>query len=228
MKNNVNASEAAFNKIIELIINRSLIPGEVLYETALTEQLQMSRTPIRDALIQLASIGFLDKSKNKRGYSVPVPTPQDMNQVFKLRGLMEGLAIEEATQYVTAQDIEKLRELNRCEIEAFEKKQRMEYANINSEIHFNIIKISRNQYYVRFCTELFWRSNIYNFFFADFYTDSQKANLRQHREHRQRMSCMEHLRIINALAERDAQKSKELMIAHINTTYQSMLSPGVG
>lgn len=73
----------------EQILNGEFKPGERLFETDLAEMLDVSRTPIRTALIQLADEGLLEKLQGG-GYVVREFTLKDIQDAIELRGALEG------------------------------------------------------------------------------------------------------------------------------------------
>jgi len=84
-------------RLRELILNGELTPGERLREVALVEQLGMSRTPIRTALIKLAEEGLLEKISSV-GYRVREFTDRDIRDAIEVRGTLEGMAARFAAE----------------------------------------------------------------------------------------------------------------------------------
>jgi GntR family transcriptional regulator of vanillate catabolism len=83
--------EQAAIQLRAMILNGTLSPGQRLTETALSEQLHISRTPIRYALTVLAQEGLLIKP-DKRGYAVGSFCLDDVLGAIDVRGVLEGLA----------------------------------------------------------------------------------------------------------------------------------------
>jgi DNA-binding GntR family transcriptional regulator len=81
----------------EMILGGQFKPGDTLVERHLAELLGVSKTPVREALIALASSGLVQVSRN-RGVVVRRPSADDMWKVFELRLLLEPWAIGRATQ----------------------------------------------------------------------------------------------------------------------------------
>src|SRR3546814_17484195 len=72
-------------------------PGERVTEDALVQRLNVSRTPIRGALSQLAHLGLLQQ-RTGGGYVVPFPTPAELRDVIKVRKLLEPAAVRIAAE----------------------------------------------------------------------------------------------------------------------------------
>jgi len=81
----------------EMILNGKLPPGERLLEVALVEQLEVSRTPIRAALVTLAQEGLLEQLPGG-GYMVRSFTEMDIKDAIEGRGMVEGMAARIAAE----------------------------------------------------------------------------------------------------------------------------------
>ena len=94
-KSRKNCSEVALYFLREQIIDGKLQPGEKIIENNISEKLNISRGPVRDALKQLAVEGLVDYHLNK-GCTVALLSPKDAYEVFFLRGSLEKLALEKS------------------------------------------------------------------------------------------------------------------------------------
>ena len=98
--------------IEEAIVSGELAPGSVLRQEQLSEQFEVSRTPIREALRRLAALGLVDFVPN-RGVRVRMISREELHEAFLVRAELEGLATELAAERMTAQDLEELEEAER-------------------------------------------------------------------------------------------------------------------
>ncbi len=89
------------------IIKGDLAQGIKLFEGKIAEQLGISRTPVREALRELAAEGFVKTSPNQ-GVMVNNISFEDVREVLQIRGVLEGLAIRLATEKITQEEIKKL------------------------------------------------------------------------------------------------------------------------
>jgi GntR family transcriptional regulator of gluconate operon len=78
-------------RLREAVISGELRPGERLSEPELARQLEVSRSPIREALHQLTKERLLERQANRRCY-VWTPTEEDVDEIFSLRVMLESLA----------------------------------------------------------------------------------------------------------------------------------------
>ncbi len=81
-------------RIRELIVEGTLLPGERLAEATIADRLGVSRTPVRNALPALASEGLLEPA-GKRGYAVRAFTAEDSFRATEIRCVLEGYAARE-------------------------------------------------------------------------------------------------------------------------------------
>ncbi len=208
--------DKAANEIRRLVVNYVYKPGDRLYETILAEELSMSRTPVREALAQMVSCGFLERDENRRGYRIPSLAPQDMAAVFRLRLVLEEHALLLAARRITAADIDALYALNEQEKAIFSTENRSLYAEVNERFHLAIAAKSEDPYTYRYFREVLSRSSLYSFFFAGFYT---KAITGENKNVRMAPAHIEHRSVIDALAAKDANAARRLLRAHILVTY---------
>lgn len=210
----VSAEKRAYRSIINLIISGQFRPGDFLLETEIAEKLGMSRTPVGKALTMLVSEGFLNKMP-KKGCYIPLPTPEDAEQVFFARKAVESQAAASAALHATEKEIQQLQEVLSKDYEALASGSKDTYSSANEEFHLGIAKASHNQYLEKWVRNIFWRSNIYVFYFDSFYK-GKKFSVPQ-------KTPMQHATIIKAIADRDPKKAAQLMEEHIQWTYENLL-----
>ena len=103
---NTHTKRAAL-ELRQQIISGDLPGGTRLYEVALAEMLDISRTPVRQAMSRLAEEGLLDRARGG-GYLVRSFSRQDVIDAIEIRGTLEGLAARLAAERSAG----KLRQLN--------------------------------------------------------------------------------------------------------------------
>lgn len=90
-----NSADTAYWTVRDSIRNGLIEPGERLIELDLAATLEMSRTPVREALRRLATERMIESS-NGRGYVVPTASIDELVDLFEIRGVLEGLAARRA------------------------------------------------------------------------------------------------------------------------------------
>ena len=89
---------------------------------------------------------------------------------------------------------------------------------VNEQFHLGIAKVSRNVYLERYCRHVFWRSNVYIFFFDAFYTTKNVENSLH-------FTPQQHKEIVDAIANRDPDQARDAMSRHIQNTYSLLFKP---
>jgi GntR family transcriptional regulator, vanillate catabolism transcriptional regulator len=122
----------------ELLLNGVFKPGERVPELRLVEELGVSRTPLRIALMTLAHEGFLEALPGG-GFVVREFTRTDIDDAIELRGVLEGTAARLAAERLESEDeVEPLRELCR-ELDVVVRNPNMQsfmdYLRLNQEFH---------------------------------------------------------------------------------------------
>ena len=95
----------------EEIIHGTIAPQARLHEVELAERFRTSRTPVREALRQLESEGFL-AIRPRRGAVVAPVTPKDIQEFYELKSVLEGYAARKATELLTDDQINRMERLN--------------------------------------------------------------------------------------------------------------------
>jgi DNA-binding GntR family transcriptional regulator len=210
-----NAEERAYRSIIRLILSGRYRPGDFLLEMDIAPKLEMSRTPVSRALARLVTEGFLNKLP-KKGCYIPLPTPEDARQIFSAREAVEGKAAGEAALNATEEEIENLGKFIETDENAVRSKEREKFAENNELFHTGIARSSRNLYLERWCRNIFWRSNIYIFYFDSFYKPQEKNRIEQ-------LTPEQHRAILDAIRSRDPRMAEQKMREHIARTYNALL-----
>ena len=97
--------------IEEAIVSGELAPGSVLRQEQLSEQFDVSRTPVREALRRLAALGLVSFEPN-RGVRVRTISRDELHEAFLVRAELEALATEVAATKITPEELD---ELDECE-----------------------------------------------------------------------------------------------------------------
>lgn len=127
-------------RVREMILQGVLAPGERVRETEIAERLNMSRTPVRQALPALAQEGLL-MATGRRGYAVRTFTAAEILEAIELRAVMEGLAARAMAERGIASNI--LADLRACLAEGdalfvdrnLVEEDELRYAAMNDRFH---------------------------------------------------------------------------------------------
>jgi DNA-binding GntR family transcriptional regulator len=139
----VHAYDHIYRLLRHAIASRALMPGTRAVEAALAEQLQVSRTPVRDALRRLESDGLLVRTGNG-SLEVVGLTPPEIDDIFRVRGELDRLVATLACQRGTPEDWEELRTLVGALAPAVERfgNSSYEFSEAHEAVHAAIYRIA--------------------------------------------------------------------------------------
>ena len=149
IKRNVPLSEQAFKIIREAIFSNKLKPGDVLTEEKLSQQLSISRTPIRTAFQQLVFNGLAETTSAK-DITVANVTEKDVENITIVRKSLETLVMQLLKDHVTQEHINILKEICHKEREIIDKEDKdyLALLDLDSEFHITLAKITGNPFLV--------------------------------------------------------------------------------
>lgn len=143
LENHQTLRERIVDTIREAIINGILSPGTKISEPELAERFGISRTPIREALRQLESEGFISVMPRK-GAVVSELGKKDVEDYYELKSILEGFAARKAVEKVTEKEISKMEDLNRL-LEKLTRKGDLRKAfEIHNDFHHVFLKACGN------------------------------------------------------------------------------------
>ena len=126
------------------IIARTLKPGQRIIEELLCKTFGVSRSPVREAFQILESRGFVVREPRK-GISVAKITPQEADDIYRIRAGLEGLALSLAVQKQTPDLIMKLKTMHAKMIRASVNENVKAYNDLNHKFHELIVSACGNQ-----------------------------------------------------------------------------------
>ncbi|MFQ5854067.1 MAG: GntR family transcriptional regulator [Anaerolineae bacterium] len=199
----------------EAIISGRLSPGEHIGQQELAERLGVSATPVREALRKLEALGIVTYAPH-RGSRVSVCDRQTAEEIYRVRSVLEGLAVQEAVNNITENELERLDKL------AFEVMPRLmeqgmhtqnfvDMRKANYEFHKVLCGASRMTVIPEIVENLWARAAIPDDLFI---VVSDRA----------RMAVEEHVEVMQAIRAGDGDKARRLMETHIDNARLAYLA----
>jgi DNA-binding GntR family transcriptional regulator len=149
----LNSSAEIRDQIEDEIIAGDLKPGEHLDESSLAKRFGVSRTPVREALLQLGISGLVVVQAHK-GATVSRVGPEALVQMFEVMAELEGMAARLAARRCSQQEKEYLKEvLETCRLAA-DKDDTDHYYYANEKFHQAIYRASHNTFLAEQCLHL--------------------------------------------------------------------------
>lgn len=196
-----------FAALEQAIINGEYKEGDSMNEIKLSQQLGVSRTPVREALMQLELEGLVETIQNKGAVVVGV-SPRDIEDIYAIRMHLEGFAAELAAKNMDdrkAFDLSKIVDLQ----EFYITKQDTEaIRKLDADFHNAIYDATDNR---SLCSLL-----------TNFHNQIQRGRgLSLKVSGRSEKSVMEHRAIADAIVAHDAELAGRLMYDHINNALKN-------
>ena len=202
--------DVVFKTLRQAILKGELEPGERLMEIQLAERLGVSRTPIREAIRKLELEGLVLMIP-RRGAEVAEITRQDLEDVLEVRAALEELAVKDACEHITDEQLQDLKKA------ANEFKRSLEGTDLvacaEADIHFHeiIYAATNNKRLVQMLNNL--REQMYRY---------RMENLKDKRTYRTLVE--EHDAIRRALKKHDKEKAGAAINVHIENQRRSILA----
>ncbi len=205
----LNLSEQIANRLRDMIIQNQLSPGDRIREREICKKLDVSRTPLREALQKLASEGLIELVPN-RGAVITAPSAEEIADMLQVLGVLEAFAGERACNSITQEEINEIKALQYEMLAAFSRGDRLKYFKLNQRIHLSIVKASRS------ATLLSLHSRLN----ARLYRIRYQSNLKNEKWG---SAVEEHDNILSALEKRDSTTLSYLLRQHLKNTWEKVV-----
>jgi DNA-binding GntR family transcriptional regulator len=201
--------DLAYDKIRELIMEtKQLSPGKLYSESALSKQLRISRTPVRRALQKFEQEGLV-VILPQRGFYVYQFTEKDICEIFQLRKLLEGFAIEWICKTDKDVNLDLVRNNMKAQEEARILNNFGKFSLQNKKFHQEIVKVTGNDRLYKAYKDL--RLSM----------DAVGLQLLRNRENWQ-WSIDDHKLILEAIEKRDHEEAKKMLYSHFDASERTL------
>lgn len=200
-------SQQAYEQLKHRIITCELEPGAFYTEAGLSADLQLGKTPTREALLRLAREGWVQSIKG-RGYRVSTLSLAGIRELFGARQVLEPAAVFQAAGQLTAAEVQQLRRLCDRTFDLTDPKGRHDYLRANHDIHMGIVAGCRNKLLDNMVRQLLERSQRL-LYIGMLVTEWNQVAARHHEE------------IVDAVAAGEAELARTLITEHIAAAEQA-------
>ena len=135
--------EQAARRLRQMLVEGEIAPGAKLNERALSELLQVSRTPLREAIKMLAAEGLVELLPNRGAIALAL-TEADVLNTFEVMAGLEAQAGELAAQRITPEELAEIQAMHFEMLAAWTRRDLSAYYSLNSRIHEAIAAAARN------------------------------------------------------------------------------------
>ncbi len=197
----ISLAERAYDEIRRMIIRLDMAPGDVVREADLQATLEMSRTPIREALQRLARDHFVTVIP-RRGMFVSAIEFDELAMLYETRAIMEPYAARLATQRGTDRDWAEMADV--LAETALPGKRPGELLELDRQCHEIIWRASANRFLTDTLDTLYAQSDrLWHMYLADVHDMAHAVD--------------EHAAIHAALVDGDADRVATLIEGHVNS-----------
>ena len=201
--------EIVFNQIRDDICNGRINAGEKLSEAELAKKFSVSRTPVREALLQLEKEGYIVHTKHA-GAVVRKISSKKLQEVYEILGMLEGGSIEQVVAgEVSQKDISFLEKLHNQMIRLSKEKNYIEFFDYNFQFHNFFLQQHGNETLMEMAIDL--RRKIFTLV-------PKGLSIPMHID----TYIKSHKNIIIALKQKNSKKAKKLMMSHIKDTANAL------
>jgi DNA-binding GntR family transcriptional regulator len=206
----VNQTEIA-QRVVESILAQKLAPGERLGEQELADLFGVSRTLVREALMQLQARGFVEV-RTRKGWYVVEPSIDEARDAFAARRAVEAGLLQQADGQVEGKPLQaavrRLRQHIKDEQAAIDGADAATRAFLLADFHVCLAECLGHKLLSDMLRDLTARTTLV----ASLYQSTHDA----------RQSCADHARIVAAIEKGELERAAQLMLAHIGNVEDAL------
>jgi len=190
----------AYSILRYAIRNLLLDPGQNVLEREMAEMLDMSRIPLKEALVRLQTEGLIHIVP-RRGFTVKTIEAKELEEIYEIAENLDGLATELATKKVQETEIHYLENIIKKQKIALQCNKLEEWSKLDDQFHSHIIDLANNYHLkknINMYTDHLYRARLYT------------INYRPTPYH----SITEHQAILKCMEAQNYESAKLMMQSH--------------
>ncbi|KON90312.1 hypothetical protein AF332_14425 [Sporosarcina globispora] len=195
----ISAKDFAYQEIKNWILKCEFMPNESIAEEELAKELEISRTPLREAMQRLELEELVVRQTNGRLKVAPV-SAQEVRELFLVRSMLEGVIAAEAAEKCTEQDIRHLSYFaHMIKQTAFEENLE-DVSHFGSQFHTYLYELSQNKTAVKILRQL--NDHIMRYRRLAHFIDTKETSF-------------EHEEILDFIIKKDKHNAEAMMKKHV-------------
>ncbi|MBU2467432.1 MAG: GntR family transcriptional regulator [Proteobacteria bacterium] len=195
------AIEEAYQRIKEMLYLNQLAPGQKIHYEDMSRRLNISVTPVIQALNRLEASGLVEYVPNK-GYFLGEINEQEAKELYEAREALELYLVPKVVANLTNKKLDEVRKTFARQRVEHSDQARRQFILVDAEFHLRIAKISGNEVICRLLKDVF--EKIFLKYRPEYlHTDTFQGIYREHKE------------LLDALRQRDVEKAKETTRLHL-------------
>lgn len=202
-------AKMAHERLRDSILNGQLQPGEIYNEVALAKELGISRTPVREALLELSAQGLVTFLPRK-GILIKHYTRKDVIEIFELRRVVELAAIEKVATANPPPDLSKLEKSLDNQRKSAKRNDFIAFMKADRMFHATFSELTNNRHFVRIVENI--RDLVHFMGMQGLSTRGRAGTV-----------IAEHEKVLEAVKQRKATEAKEAMGYHLDQSEKAVL-----
>lgn len=204
-------SDYAYRVLKERILESELSPGQRLVEARLAKELNLSRTPVREALARLRAENLIERDEHG-ALVVSAPTPRDVDDTYQIREALDGLAARLAAERISGTELK----VAEATVDRFHRHTDVDVDDTrqmigaNLDFHDLLYQATDNPRLIQMATEI-----------RDFVRLVSRNAISL--PERQDEIAREHQAVIEAIRARDGDLAERLMREHVNNAREATI-----
>jgi DNA-binding GntR family transcriptional regulator len=193
--------EQVAHRLRQMLVENRILPGAKLNERELSEVLNVSRTPLREAIKMLAAEGLVELLPNRGAIAVAL-TEADVLNTFEVMAGLEAQSGELAAERITAAELAEIKAMHFEMLAAYTRRDLPNYYRLNAAIHNAINAAAKNP--------------VLASTYAQVNARLQALRFRSNQdEEKWKAAVKEHEQMIEALEARDAAGMRRVLLDHL-------------
>lgn len=198
-------ADEVYDQLIDAIMNREIKPEDRLVQEKLAAEMQISRTPVREALMRLEQEGVLEVS-HRGSFRLYQMNQQEVRELYQARAAVEGQSIRILAERCLDTDIEALIKTIETE-EDIKGHDVRAYFDANRNIHRKFVELAGNRFLVDMFDMIWGKAMAFHLFAAIENVDLKK-------------SIGNHMALVDVIRRGDKTEALETITAHIQDGYE--------
>ncbi len=193
-------ADDVYDQILSAIVNGDIAPGERLIQEKIASQINISRTPVREALLRLEQEGILEIS-GRKGFSIRQFSDDEVRQIYAVREAIEGYAARQVAKQKDPEQLAVIQKAVEAELEEDTTDILIDF-RVNQTIHRTIVEQTGNPMLLDMFDRIWGRSVSLCLFAATRGDDTP-------------LEPVEHQTLLNILSTAAPDAAQQAMIDHI-------------
>jgi DNA-binding GntR family transcriptional regulator len=202
-------AQIVYSAIRQAIVDKSLAPGSEVSEVGLARILNVSKTPVREAVLRLRERQLIEQDSN-RVLRIVSPSAARINNAYEIRAALEAQAAALAAQRIGPSELDELRELADLTVETCEQNNTFDFRRHDVALHERIARASKNDQLAEMTINAIEVTDVLR-------TRDVPATAASRR------CAHEHVDLVKAISAKDSDRARAIAMQHVASVHERLL-----